>query len=375
MILSRWKSVAVAAAVSLMGAVEALEAAPEPRRGDVDEDGAVTITDAINLLGFLFLSGPAPPCDPVADASDDGEVNITDPVRILNFLFLGEVDLPSLTAAELEECGADSEPPVFPPRSVYRAFPGNLVEFALGAVDPEGDSLHYESNDLPAGATLDPGTGVFRWTPGVEHVGGVTVRCSVTDEGRPPNLVETDIVFDVLAPEPCVLPRCDPALGCDPVPIDDLGTACCGDPGARVPDPDVPCPEGAVLHVGRNSATSTTIGRLVNCDGLRVGPLAQGGEGLHLNLEARCVDASFLVTIRVRLETATAVLVNESTERFLTQRPDGYYQARSMGLFVESEFAEGTEAHLTLTLKDTSGKELTRRVRVVLTREPLENLP
>ncbi len=375
MIFSRWKFASTGAAVALVGLVESLGGAPAPLRGDIDEDGRLNISDPISLLGFLFLSGPAPHCDPVADASGDGVVDITDPIRILNFLFLGEGDLPAMTAAELEECGAGSQPPVFPPRSEYRAYPENLIEFALGAVDPEGDSLHYEANDLPAGASLDSGTGVFRWTPGVEHVGRVAVNCAVTDQGRPPNRVETELLFDVAAPGPCVLPRCDPALGCDPVPVEDLATACCGAPGPRVPHPEVPCPEGAVLHLGRNSPSSTTIGRLQTCDGLPVVALAQGGFGVHLNLEARCVDASSLVHIRARIETATTVIVDQSAQRSLTERPDGYYQARGMGLIVESEFEEGAEAYLTVTLTDTSAKELTRRVRVVLTEERLEDLP
>jgi hypothetical protein len=374
MVDSRWNLVSIAALVSLVGLVEVVEGAAAPRRGDVDEDGSVNISDPIRLLAFLFLTGPAPPCDPVADASADGRVDISDPIRILNFLFLGNVDLPALTAAELTECGADSQPPVFPARSEYRAYPGNLVEFALGAVDPEGDSLHYEAIDLPNGASLDAGTGVFRWTPGVEHVGRVAVNCAVTDQGRPPNRVEAELLFDVAVPDSCVLPRCDPALGCDPVPVD-LATVCCGDPGARVPDPELPCPEGVVLHVGRNLARSGSIGRLQNCDGLQVRFLAQGGSGVHLNLEARCVDASSFVDIRVRLETATTVLADLPARRPINPRPDGYYEARGMGLFVEGEIAEGAEAYLTVTLVDASGKELMRRVRVVLTLEELEDLP
>jgi hypothetical protein len=347
-----------------------------PLRGDLDEDGTRTITDAISILGFLFLSGTPPYCEPVADVTGDGAVNITDPVRLLNHLFIGEAPPSELSAEELTACGGNNLPPALPERPLYRAHPGYLVEFALGAVDPEGDNLHYEAQGLPAGASLDAATGVFRWTPAVTDVGRVEVTCAVSDEGRPPNRVEGTLAFEVLPADPCRPVQCDPATGCELLPpIDDLATECCGDPGTRLPDPDVPCPDGALFHVGRNPSTATTIGRLQNCDLLRVAALAQGGYGVHTNIEARCIDASFLVEVRARLETAEGVLVSGSMDRFFNRRADGYYEARSLGFLAEGQFSEGAEAYLTVSLKDTSGKRLERRLRVVLTTSRLEDLP
>lgn len=57
--------------------------------GDCNGDFEVDISDAVYILGFLFLGDPAP--DPFAPCDADGnhEIQITDAVRILNFLFLG----------------------------------------------------------------------------------------------------------------------------------------------------------------------------------------------------------------------------------------------------------------------------------------------
>ena len=56
-------------------------------RGDVDEDGRLTITDAIAVLSFLFQGTAAPNCQKAADTDDDGVLTLTDAVVSLSFLF------------------------------------------------------------------------------------------------------------------------------------------------------------------------------------------------------------------------------------------------------------------------------------------------
>jgi hypothetical protein len=58
-------------------------------RGDADSDGTIALTDAVRVLNFLFLSGPAPLCMDAADADDSGTLSITDAIRILGWLFTG----------------------------------------------------------------------------------------------------------------------------------------------------------------------------------------------------------------------------------------------------------------------------------------------
>jgi hypothetical protein len=78
-------------------------------RGLVTEDGAVDLSDAIRILGFLFGVGEASAgesvrdCFDAADANDDGEVDISDPISILMALFLGYGPLPEPSSA----CGPD----------------------------------------------------------------------------------------------------------------------------------------------------------------------------------------------------------------------------------------------------------------------------
>ena len=60
-------------------------------RGDADNNGQLQLTDAVRILGYLFLGQIAPTCFDAADADDNGVLQLTDAVRILGYLFLGQV--------------------------------------------------------------------------------------------------------------------------------------------------------------------------------------------------------------------------------------------------------------------------------------------
>ena len=80
-------------------------AAPRYRRGDVNADGSLTLTDAVAFLGHLFQGAATPPCEKTLDATDDGAVNLTDAVAILNHLFGGIALSPPVAV-----CGEDPTP-------------------------------------------------------------------------------------------------------------------------------------------------------------------------------------------------------------------------------------------------------------------------
>jgi len=101
------RACALAACVLVGAAASRARANVSFERGDADRDGAVALTDAIFLLNFLFLGGPAPQCLVLADADDDDELNITDGVFILGHLFLGTQAPPPLTSEEDATCRAE----------------------------------------------------------------------------------------------------------------------------------------------------------------------------------------------------------------------------------------------------------------------------
>jgi len=85
------------------GTIQLVQAVSLPfRRGDCDADGDRTLTDAVFLLGALFLAPKVLPCDDSCDANDDGTLGLTDAVGMLTTLFTDPGPLPPPT-----ECAVD----------------------------------------------------------------------------------------------------------------------------------------------------------------------------------------------------------------------------------------------------------------------------
>lgn len=58
---------------------------------------------------------------------------------------------------------------------------GALLTFTISGSDPDGDPLTYSAEDLPSGASFDPDTQAFSWTPTFEQAGTYNVTFKVTD--------------------------------------------------------------------------------------------------------------------------------------------------------------------------------------------------
>jgi polygalacturonase len=100
---------------------------------------------------------------------------------------------------------ADNEYPK--PRTVYRpnfdairppdAVASKLTTFNVNAkILVEGVALKYSASQLPTGATFDPATRVFSWTPAAGQIGTHTVRFTVDDGVIP---THRDVVITVVA--------------------------------------------------------------------------------------------------------------------------------------------------------------------------------
>ena len=76
----------------------------------------------------------------------------------------------------------------------HQAVVGQPLTFRLLGSDPDqGTTLTYSAIGLPEGATLDPHTGAFSWTPGPSQTGdyvvavhGLRRRADRDPAGRPP---------------------------------------------------------------------------------------------------------------------------------------------------------------------------------------------
>ena len=77
-------------------------------------------------------------------------------------------------------------PPVLAAIGDHTVSEGATLTFTVSATDVDGDTLTYGASGLPAGASFDPATRTFSWTPGYDQAGahaGATFQ--VTDSGSP----------------------------------------------------------------------------------------------------------------------------------------------------------------------------------------------
>ncbi|MBN1419590.1 MAG: right-handed parallel beta-helix repeat-containing protein [Planctomycetes bacterium] len=89
-----------------IGAYEYADDLPEVQfiRGEVNGEGRVDLSDAVTILGYLFLGSAEPSCLKSADTDDSGDLNLTDAVFLLGHLFLGGPQPPTPYPA----CGEDT---------------------------------------------------------------------------------------------------------------------------------------------------------------------------------------------------------------------------------------------------------------------------
>ncbi|MCZ6795220.1 MAG: hypothetical protein O7J95_16570 [Planctomycetota bacterium] len=102
----------VTAVLLAVGWPSAELAAARFTRGDCNANGNVVggsnceISDPIFLLNFLFLGGPAPPCEEACNSNDDARLDLTDAVHQLSYCFRGGPPPP----APFPACGDDPTP-------------------------------------------------------------------------------------------------------------------------------------------------------------------------------------------------------------------------------------------------------------------------
>ena len=76
----------------------------------------------------------------------------------------------------------DNVAPVLLPIGNLSVAETETLAFAMSAFDADGDTLTYRGDNLPAGAVVDPMSGVLTWTPNIFQAGSYpNVTLSVSD--------------------------------------------------------------------------------------------------------------------------------------------------------------------------------------------------
>lgn len=87
----------------------AFTAIPDYLRGDANEDGTLSITDAVVILEMLFFGMAPGSCPRTSDANSDGVRDIADVIALLDALILSSAPLPP----PFPTCGTDPFTSVF----------------------------------------------------------------------------------------------------------------------------------------------------------------------------------------------------------------------------------------------------------------------
>ncbi len=98
-----------------------------------------------------------------------------------------------------------NKPPVLTVPGPQTAREGSLVTFTVDATDADLpiNNMTFSASGLPPGATFDPATRIFSWTPGTGQAGTYTVSFAATDDGDPP-MSDTKTVEMTATVEPAV---------------------------------------------------------------------------------------------------------------------------------------------------------------------------
>ncbi len=349
--------------------------------GDCDGDGVVGIAELHTGVALALERGDVAACAHI-DGNGDGIVDVGELVAGVEAALHGCATASPSAALTASVAPAPTATAVlnralqFACRVVYRTYPGFLIRVPLPVLDPDGDPLSFDPGNLPRGAHLDVSAGVLEWTPGERQLGAFFAPFTASEGTAAARSTAGLVAIQVAPLDPCTLPRCDPAAGCAPELLP-LSTSCCDDADPhRLVEPLLACPNGGVLHVGRNGLS---FGRMQNCDRMRVYNFAQTGAVVPLSVEVRCLDVSRPVELHARIETATRLLFDHTIHTTLTPEADGFARLRlepfdvlGPGPFFEFE---GADALISVAVTDADGFVLSRRVRVVLTFGRPEEFP
>jgi subtilisin family serine protease len=155
-------------------------------------------------------------------------------------------DTETVSITVVDRAPGDDQAPIFDALSDRSGIVGERTSFRVHARDPEGSAVTYAITNAPLGATLDPATGAFEWTPG--FAGTIPLTFTSTDPGsNDDTLVVVLVVSDPLVGPP-------PPSACQNAPSSLAGVV---DAGSPVATTEVEIPFTAPDGVQRIEGTLT----------------------------------------------------------------------------------------------------------------------
>ncbi|MBI4528657.1 MAG: tandem-95 repeat protein [Deltaproteobacteria bacterium] len=143
---------------------------------DTDADGdsltVTAVTATANTHGTVTLTGGIVTYTPDANFNGSGSFTYT----------VSDGKGATATATVTVTVTPVNDPPVLSPIGNKSVNEGQLLTFTISGSDVDGNSLTYSASNLPSGASFNPSTRTFSWTPTYAQAGSYpNVRFSVSD--------------------------------------------------------------------------------------------------------------------------------------------------------------------------------------------------
>ncbi|ABW66962.1 RHS repeat-associated core domain-containing protein [Desulfosudis oleivorans] len=150
---------------------------------DPDDNALISLfydTDTTGADGTLIISG----LNEDSDGGDDKYVwdasTLTDGIYYVYAVIDDGMNNPVVSYYS-DFVTIDNNSPRFLPIPAKTTTEEKNLSFPIQAIDPNGDSLTYAASNIPQGATFDPDTQIFSWTPSLGQTGVCYADFTVTD--------------------------------------------------------------------------------------------------------------------------------------------------------------------------------------------------
>jgi hypothetical protein len=120
----------------------------------------------------------------------------------LSGVVVGDINGNSVPVSVIGDTFTIGRPPVMSPINNRTTDEGETLTFTVAATDPDGDALTYSASNLPQGASFNPATRTFSWTPTNDQAGVYpNVRFQVSDGSLTDSESITITVNSVVQPD------------------------------------------------------------------------------------------------------------------------------------------------------------------------------
>ncbi len=110
-----------------------------------------------------------------------GSAGGSSPLTLSNVV-VGDIGGHSVPVSVTNGTVSVNRPPVLASIGGKTVNEGKLLTFTVSATEPDGDPLTYSASGMPSGATFNPTTKIFTWTPSYRQAGSYsTVSFNVSD--------------------------------------------------------------------------------------------------------------------------------------------------------------------------------------------------